>query len=162
MGHVAPMSSHFSMRVVTMPWFSTFLFFKFGLCRSHVYLTDKGWPPNLFKMRIPPPQTVSSLRESMGQTKNQVPGTAGNLIFTRWTQWHVLFMWMHCFLAMVVRKVRVMSVTPWGIHLFTPWHQLIVPTLVFPLPSFPYILLKSSCTMKFVRTCQNFLEKGRL
>lgn len=42
-----------------------FPFFKFGLCWSQVYLTDKGWAPNPFKMKTPLPQTVSSLREQL-------------------------------------------------------------------------------------------------
>lgn len=54
---------HCSAGVVTMLCFLTF--FTFSLRRGQGYL--RGWALNLFKMKIPWPQTVSFCRETMGQ-----------------------------------------------------------------------------------------------
>lgn len=88
-------------------------------------------------------------------SKNQVPGTAGNLIFIRGTQWHAFFYTNVCSSAMVARKLRVTTEPP-HVPICSPLASsyFFSPHLLFTLIS---LCICQSCTT----CCCNLLEHAR-
>lgn len=128
-------------------------FFKFSLCRGQGYL--RGWTLNLFKMKIPRPQTVSFCREMMGQMALRTQYQGQLVIWSHQRDPVTMFTWTHRLLCHGAQEAQSHSWTPSHACLFTLWLP-IFSLLVFSSLSFPHVFVSLA-----PHTACNLLEHSR-